>query len=124
MRGGRFWGVPKNPSREGQEMEKAVFTFEKGHDYLAKSCEENGKIKVYKLHCSQGQGLHYANEKPVFNNGNGSVHVLNLQRMKADDDSMEVQKATVRVYRNHDWSKDLEVLAFPVDMPKFEYENK
>ena len=104
-------------------MEKAIIRFEKGRDYLAKTKDENGKLKIYKLHCTQGQGHHYEKEKPVFNNGNGTVQVLDFDLMTADNESFSVETAIVRIFRNHDWSKDLEVLAFPVDMPKFEYEN-
>ncbi len=108
---------------EGQEMEKAIIRFEKGRDYLAKTKDENGKLKIYRLHCTQGQGHRYEKDKPVFNNGNGTVQVLDFDLMTADNESFSVETAIVRIFRNHDWSKDLEVLAFPVDMPKFEYEN-
>ena len=116
-------GHSQDSSREGQSMEKTVFIFEKGRDYIAKERDADGKIKVHKLHCSQCHGYHSAHEMPVFNNGNRMVHVCDFDRIKADNETLEVETAIVRIFRNHDWSKDLEVLAFPVDMPKFEYEN-
>ncbi len=121
VEGGACLGRSQCSRREGQEM-KLDFFFKKGKHYVARPVNPKGDYKELKIYCSQSFGLHYEKEKPVFNNGNRMVNIIELKTV--GQDGLSVQRAVIRIYINHDWSEDFEVLAIPFEMPDFEYENK
>ena len=58
---------------------KIDFFFQKGKHYLARPVNPKGDFKEFKIYCSQSYGYHYEKEKPVFNNGNRMVNIIELK---------------------------------------------
>ncbi len=103
-------------------MEKLVFKFQKRRNYTAISLD-SCKKEIYKIDCSQSQ---FSNYLPEFSCGNRFVHVVKFEVVNymSDSQEVEIQCAIIRISSEKGWSNDLKVLAIPVDMPKFEYEQE
>ena len=115
-------GRSQDSSREGHKMDKLVFKFQQRRNYIAIS-EDKCKKEIYQITCSQSQ---YSDYQPQFRCGNRFVHIVNFEVVNymSGFQEVETQCAIIRISNEKGWSEDLKVLAFPVDMPSFEYENK
>ena len=112
-------------------MSEQIYRFEKGRIYIAKAVYPvyiepeitRDFVQVLKIQCSQGYGVHYEKERPVFFFNNCPVKVIDFAILESEDKTTIVEKALLRIFINNDWSKNFVVWAFPVDMPRFVYKN-